>query len=374
MGAGPWHYFDHFDAEAIKAFAANEQTQGIFALIAEADRAEVPALQQLCRSHDVTLVGGIFPQLLAGEGLVQQGMLLLPLDQAPQYLLAGNIDSAAATQAVTEKLATKAKDVSGGTLFLLFDAMMPDIASFLHACYLKLADRVTYLGGNAGSESFQPMPCLFDSDRIEEGGLLALLMPQCHGGWLEHGYRLPEELITATAAEGNRIITIDWRPAFEVYQELALRHYGVQITRDNFYEMAVHFPFGIVRANREVIVRIPVNLNDDGSLHCVGEIPPNSLLTLLEGPEESLTDGIRRLSDRIGGRQQGVTFYCAGRRLHLGPERVQAELDLLHQHTGDIYGALTLGEIGSTSGSGYPVLHNACVLFSPCQIRSDDES
>jgi coenzyme F420-reducing hydrogenase gamma subunit len=51
------------------------------------------------------------------------------------------------------------------TLFMLFDAMIPNIASILDGLYLSLADRVRYVGVNAGSETFQPMPCLFDQDR-----------------------------------------------------------------------------------------------------------------------------------------------------------------------------------------------------------------
>jgi len=37
--------------------------------------------------------------------------------------------------------------------------------------------------------------------------------------------------------------------------------------------MRLHFPFGIIRANHEVLVRIPVALEEDGSLFCVGEVP-----------------------------------------------------------------------------------------------------
>ena len=50
----------------------------------------------------------------------------------------------------------------------------------------------------------------------------------------------------ATATEGNRIATLEWRPAFEVYQEIIKAQFGIELTRDNFYQYAVHYPFGIL--------------------------------------------------------------------------------------------------------------------------------
>ena len=47
-----------------------------------------------------------------------------------------------------------AADGSAGrpTLFLLFDGLVPHIASVLDGLYLRLADQVAYTGVNAGSE------------------------------------------------------------------------------------------------------------------------------------------------------------------------------------------------------------------------------
>lgn len=124
--------------------------------------------------------------------------------------------------------------------------------------------------------------------------------------------------MSATSTEGNRIAMIDWRPAFDVYQELMKAQYGVDLRRDNFYECAVHFPFGILRAGGDVVVRIPVALADDGSLYCVGEIPENSMLVLLQAPSAGENGCITRLADNLraslGGRKGGgmLTFIVPG--------------------------------------------------------------
>lgn len=354
---------------------------GVLALLPEAEKDAVPNLQAAFARQEMPLVGAIFPALVRDGEFLNAGVWLFRFDRMPHTALYGEIPhDALAAAAFVEHAATNlrgqleqitaraaADDV---TLFMLFDALVPNIGTLLDEFYLRLADRVQYLGANAGSETFQPMPCLFDGERIVNNGLLLMLLENHRGGILEHGYQAPEQVIYATSTEGNRIIHIDWRPAFDVYRELMQKQYGVEISRDNFYSYAVHFPFGIVRANHSVLVRIPVMLGDDGSLFCVGEVPPNSLLTLLQAPAvdsthtlEALSRGLNSLNGEITGREL-LLFFCAGRHLHLGNEAASNELRDLLQRTGarQIAGARSLGEIGPSTVGGYPLFHNATLV------------
>jgi len=58
-------------------------------------------------------------------------------------------------------------------------------------------------------------------------------------------------------------------------------------------------------------------------------------------------------------------FYCAGRRLQRGDDAPAELLKLAPLAPGGAFGALTLGEIGSIQGSGYPLFHNACIVGLP---------
>lgn len=98
---------------------------------------------------------------------------------------------------------------------MLFDGMVPNVASILDNIYLELSNRVEYGGVNAGSETFQPMPCLFDETQEVGDGGLGLLLPGNMAPTLEHGFAQPEQAMSASSTEGNRIAMIDWRPAFE---------------------------------------------------------------------------------------------------------------------------------------------------------------
>ncbi|MDH4285902.1 MAG: FIST C-terminal domain-containing protein, partial [Gallionella sp.] len=302
---------------------------------------------------------------------------LLCFDEMPYFALLENLPTdTAGGERTTKEIAARVRehldDTPNITLFMLFDSMVPNVGTLLDGLYLHLANRVNYAGGNAGSETFQPMPCLFDSQRIVQNGLLLMLLKGHHGAILEHGYLAPEHTVYATATEGNRIAQIDWRPAFEVYQELVQKQYNVEITPENFYQYAVHFPFGIVRANHHVMVRIPVMLAEDGSLFCVGEVPANSLLTLLEAPQVDSTETMRVLTEGLTALNGGpvgaelLLLYCAGRRMHLGLDAATVELRDFAQRTGAqrTAGALSLGEIGGSTVHGYPLFHNAALVAS----------
>ncbi len=363
--------------EQLAAWQAEQPKMGVLVLLPEAEQGAVPRIQQVCASRQVPLVGAIFPALTEGGAFRTQGAWLLRFDEMPYVALYPDLPwepekIPAAMDAIVADLKPHLGDGQDMTLFMLFDAMVPDIATLLDALYLRLANHVHYMGANAGSESFKPMPCLFDGSRIIQNGVLAMLLQPHRGAVLEHGYAAPPQMLTATSTEGNRILQIDWRPAFEVYQEMARAQYGVEINQENFYQYAVHFPFGVVRANGMILVRIPVALEKDGSLFCVGEVPPNALLTLLNAPAVDsaqtigvLNEGLAELGGLPAGREL-LLFYCAGRRLHLGIEAAENELGMLAQRTRatQIAGALSLGEIGGSTQWGYPLFHNATLVAS----------
>ncbi|OIO61113.1 MAG: histidine kinase [Alphaproteobacteria bacterium CG_4_10_14_0_2_um_filter_63_37] len=362
----------HIDAALIEAelrrLRAQHPQGGGLVLLPEEEQQGVATIQQAFRAAQVPLAGAIFPALIWHNRFTTQGGMLLWWEQAPPFALLDLSQGDVAQQAttITAPLMPHIPE-TGATLLLIFDAMLPSIAAILDGLYLVLADRVHYTGVNAGSETFQPTPCLFDDERLIGNGALAMLVPRHHDAVLAHGYRPPETMIAATATEGNRIVSIDWRPAFEVYREQVLAQFGVELTTDNFYQYGVHFPFGIMLADGEILVRIPVALTEDGALFCVGEVPPHAILTLLHAPQASSLHTAEELAEGIKGwgapEKQVLTFYCAGRRMHLGLAGAEQELADLARLTGrTLAGALSLGEIGSAHQGGYPLFQNATIV------------
>lgn len=375
MGGTGMVYFSSIDMERIESLLLDWRTQfpemGVLAMLPEAEKHHVPTLQAQCRRHQIPVCGAIFPQLIYGTAFHPGGICLLRFDSMPYIALHKDLlDAAASAERIAAGVGAALDDNTPATLFLLLDGLLPNISTLLDELYLRLANRVHYAGVNAGSETFKPLPCLFDSDSLAGGGVLVILLKPHQGAILEHGYQTQAHALPATSTDGNRIIHIDWRPAFEVYQELVRAQFGVEITRENFYRYAVHFPFGILRANHCTLVRIPVMLDDGNALFCIGEVPAHSMLTLLEAPQvdsqstvETLRDGLAQLrgSQNPGGL---LLFYCAGRKQHMGDAAAEQELRMFSEvnNTTAVAGALALGEIGESTLWGYPLFQNATLV------------
>ncbi len=170
---------------------------GVLAFVADADRQAVPELQASFRRLAVPLIGAVFPSLVADWRFQDRGLLLIRLDEMPWYRLepdlAGSEDMLETRiEGLARALESRLEGAPDGGLFLIFDVMVPNIATLLNRLYLKLADRVHYMGANAGSETFAPVPCLFDSENFVRNGLLAVFLEGHDGALVTHGYRVPE--------------------------------------------------------------------------------------------------------------------------------------------------------------------------------------
>lgn len=344
---------------------------GVFALLPEAEKASLDILQAVCREKKIPLLGGIFPALLLNSEFVTNGVLLFRFANFPPAFVLPDLNQDEGNAGY--RISTEVEAILSHpqvadqrpTLFLIFDSMLPTIDRMIDQLYLRLANRVRYVGVNAGSETFQPMPCLFDAEQVIGDGVLGMLLPENTLFSVEHGYTAPDKVMVASSSDNNRIFSIDWRPAFDVYQEIIYEEYAIALTRENFYNYAVHFPFGILRANGEVVVRIPVALTEDGSIYCIGEVPENSILALLRAPQAVDSRCVDRLLHDLQSASQHstlMTFYCAGRHMHLGASSTE-ELAVLKHRSGAslVAGALSLGEMGSRI-SDYPVFHNAALV------------
>lgn len=289
MTAPMLRYLERLDAHdldvtiaELKAAQAGEL--GLLVLLPEKEKQHVPLVQAAAKRAGVPVVGALFPLLIRDGGFVEQGAWLFVVPGRLRAALLDDVNRGGdAAQRISSAVAPLLPDAQR-TLFLVFDAMLPNVASIVEGLYVELADRVRYLGVNAGSETFAAMPCLFDDARLVSDGVLCVVLPDGAQSALLHDYASPEEPSIATATSENRIATIDWRPAFQFYREKVKSQFGVELTRENFYRFAVQYPLGILQANGQLIVRMPTSLEEDGSIRCLGEVPPNSLLAVVQAP------------------------------------------------------------------------------------------
>lgn len=367
--------FCPIDAVSLAAVLSEWRTlwpeMGVLILLPEAEKTAIPMLQTLCREKNIPMLGAVFPALITDNGFVTAGAWLLRFNRMPPSFLLSDLGTPGRESLIAQaEFLLEAKTGEGPMpmLFMIFDGMIPNVSTHLYLLSGVLKSRLQFGGVNAGSETFEPMPCLFDSEMTVSNGVLGLLLPQETLLVVRHGYPVSKKLMSATSGEGNRIDRIDGRPAFDVYQDVMKTEYGITLNRENFYEYAVHFPFGVVTA-LDVLVRIPVGFNDDGSLFCVGEVPSHSLLRLLKAPDFEASSCVGEISDLLAGNDGEVrdrpllTFYCAGRRMHFGEVAEQETVQLKSKTKATrLFGALSLGEFDQDRTFGFPSFHNAAIV------------
>ena len=373
-----WAWHETVEAGALAArfdaWRAARPSLTILALASEHTPAAVPVLQAAANAAGLPLAGALVPGLIAGGAISRHGVLLLALDAAvplrivPLPRSGDRTDPAAADELAAFALGHAADD-GGDTLLLLVDATTPDVASLLDQLYLNLGNQVRYAGSNVGSETFRPVPCVFDNQRLVGDAALAVVLPRHPGATLAHRYGRSAPLSMATASRGNRIAVIDGRPAFDAYRDLIGAAHGVTLTRENFYRHAVHFPLALHLAQGEPLVRIPVAVDDDGSLVCAGEVPDAALLSVVEAAPPDSPETAQAVAAAVRPHQPAavLAFYCGGRLLHHGEAAANAELAELHGALGGapLFGCLSLGEIANYEGAGYPRFHNATLVALP---------
>ncbi|PPC78662.1 hypothetical protein C4K68_03920 [Pokkaliibacter plantistimulans] len=362
----------HIFRTCLQGWQQSHPDQTVLVLLPDHERGYVAEIQAMCRELGIDCVGAVFPMLATDATFIDSGCWLITLPAGTRWQLT-TFDSQQPMQMAAQLVNALQPviDVSSTappTLMLLFDGLIPCIASLLDQLFQHFADSVRYLGANAGSETFLPLPCLFDVHQFVSNAVLCLCLPQPLNYALRHDYQVPEQVMTATSTRGNKVEQINWQDAFSAYQDIVRQQHGMQINRDNFYSLGVHFPFGISRLNGDVLVRIPVELTDENALLCVGEVPENSLLMLLQAPPIPGDSATQLMSDLDTQPSEGedlplLLFYCAGRRLHF-QEHAATELARLSDRAGSraVAGALSLGEIGSPTHGGYPIFQNACLL------------
>jgi hypothetical protein len=249
------------------------------------------------------------------------------------------------------------------TMFVFVDSMSKRITTFLECLFEIFGNECNYIGGGAGTLSFEPFSCLITNQGlIQDSAVLALLNAESSIG-IRHGWRTIGGPYKITDSDGNMLITLNWKPAFKVYREVIKIHSGKNISATNFLEIAQVYPLGIKKMPTEKIVREPLEIEKDGILICNGEVPKDSFIDILHGNTASLIEAAKNaavLSNEefpINTKKKLSIFFDGISRLQFLQENFQKEIDAVYNDKIPLIGALSIGEIAN-SGKDYLEFYN----------------
>lgn len=351
---------------------AHDQVKGVMILACDANNFSPESVDDLLQGVDVPLFGGIFPELIYAREKLSQGTIVAGLSSTPNVQILPHLSNMDIDY--EELIAEKIPDVGQTeTIIVLVDGLAKRISALIDSLFSTLGLELNYIGGGAGSLSFEQKPCLFTNDGLQQDVALLVLLDITSGVGVSHGWQSISGPYKVTEADRNVIKTLDWQPAFEVYRAVVEKTSRQTFTADNFFDIAKGHPFGINKLDAEKIVRDPIMLADNGALICVGEVPEESFVDILAGNTPSLVNAARnalRLGQKAfnGHSQPQTTLFidCISRVLFLQDEFDQ-ELEAVYDETMPMIGALTLGEIAN-SGQDYLEFYNKTSVVGVLEI------
>jgi len=331
-------------------------SRSLLILASEADKWTPDKVDALLTQLDIPVFGGVFPYLVFEGKQLQQGTLIVGLNVIPNIVLVE--DLSLSKDALEEQLELNSAVISKAKhLITIVDGLAENIERLTEGLYAVTRQNSTTLGCGAGSLDFVQRPCLFSNKGMVCDAALIATIPTPFKLGVSHGWEVLEGPYLVTKSKGNVLETLNYDAAFDVYQEHVEKSSGLKFGEYDFFEIAKTYPLGIENLEGDILVRDPIVL-EDKALVCVGEVPENSVVYLLKGTADNLITAAGGAAKTAYDASEGVSnddvsvllFDCISRALFLGGD-FDKELNAIEQNLdghGDVFGALTLGEIGNS--------------------------
>lgn len=363
-------------AESLKqAIAANNQLNKFKAhivLACDQNQWQAAQLNDWLRSQTTPVFGAIFPQVIFDKSNYETGFIVVSLSGGVHWVVVDQLSNIEADydDTISDVAETWERESTENTIFVLADGMSSRIAALIESLFFNFGLTRNFVGGGAGSLSFEQKPCILCPDGLLDDVALVLCLPLKSGIGVAHGWQQISEPMKVTKSDRNVILELDYKEAFTQYKDIVEPKSGQQIKGDNFFDVAKSYPFGIVKLDAEMVVRDPLMPTEDGKgLVCVGEVPEECFVKILQGTPQNLIDAAGVVKQRAyddwnskftGPAKAGLFIDCISRVLFLEDQmaeeiaQVSSELPL--------FGALSLGEIAN-NGQEYLEFYNKTAVL-----------
>ncbi|WP_421715312.1 FIST signal transduction protein [Arcobacter arenosus] len=335
------------------------------------------------KETNISFYGAIVTQVIFNDSNYDNGLIACELEDEKINLIED-----------LENPELKEKDYKdANSLMVLLDGLSSNISTFLDSLFNVLPLNVEILGGGAGKLTLKQEPVIFSNKGIYENAALTISKKSKLFIGVENGWEFLEGPFMVTSSNKNILKSLNFMDAFEVYKSVveedsglkfnnAFETYknvvekesGKQITEDNFFDIAKSYPLGIVKFNKEIIVRDPIAKDEKGNMILVGDLEQNSTINILKGNKKSLiassNNAIKKALESNTEKleiKNVVLFDCISRCIFLEND-FKKELNEIKKQVNDetLFGALTLGEIANNGNEYINFYNKTCVVGVLC--------
>lgn len=332
-------------------------SEQLMILVGDESSESVAEMSNYLNSKNIKFFGGIYPSLLVGNKSKRFGFILqkfMPIYSALvlPYLMRMNMEP---------------EELEGCTAIVLVDGLSSQMKELTDTIYKKIGNNVTYIGGGAGFYDMTQRKCIFDNNGIYENALYVCIV-RCNTYFaVEHGWKRIEGPFIATKSIDNTLCELDNYSAFDVYKSIIEDIERLTLCKADFFMFAKDHPFGIRKDDASIIVRDPIDVNENDEIICVANIPVGSEIYILKGDTETLLASSMEIAEKCSNnapsRYTPILFDCISRAMFLA-ERFEEELyNIQSKLKYRVEGALSIGEI-ATLKNGEIVIHNKSTIIA----------
>jgi hypothetical protein len=255
---------------------------------------------------------------------------------------------------------------------VMTDALAGHADRLVDELTLATAGLYQFFGGGAGDNAQFQRTTVFCGDEVmtDAAAVLEIISEKPIGVGVSHGWEPASPPLRVTAAEGLRVISLNGLPAAEAFQSHA-QDTGQALDTAAPIPFFLHNILGIQGAGAHRL-RVPLAIQDDGSVVCAAEVPLNALVRIMRSNHESTVKAAEAAADAalaaLGEHkpQAALFFDCVATRLRMG-QGFGREVSAVQERVGgvDLMGCNTHGQIARAEGQ-FEGFHNCtavvCVL------------
>ncbi len=251
---------------------------------------------------------------------------------------------------------------------VLTDALAGYADTLVEQLALKTAGMYQLFGGGAGDDAaFKRTQVFQDTEIVSDAAVaLEILSKKPFGIGVQHGWELASEVLRVTEVQGARLVSLNSFPTVEAFQRHAAQT-NQHFDRSDPLPFFLHNILGI-DTGRGYKLRVPLGVEEDGSVLCAAEIPVGSKVHIMRATAESsavaASTATASAVQQLGGRPPKVALFfdCVATRLRMG-KGFGTELKALQEVLGNANyaGCNTYGQIARTEGQ-FSGFHNCTAV------------
>jgi hypothetical protein len=251
---------------------------------------------------------------------------------------------------------------------VLTDALAGYADALTDELTIATAGDYQFFGGGAGDNASFERTTVFNGTEVltDAAVALELLSRRPLGVGVSHGWEPASEGFRVTEADGLRLVSLNGLPAVEAFEEHAA-------SKGEKLDCASPIPFFLqnilgIDTGNGYRLRVPLAVNDDGSIHCAAEVPTGSLVRIMKSSHRSAAEAAERATDAaieaIGDRSPNAALFfdCVATRLRCG-DHFATEVAAVTNKIGDaaLVGCNTHGQIARAEGQ-FEGFHNCTAV------------